>query len=84
MIEKCNIMPSCKTDIWFNGLGGFVDDTKYQTKPSAGADLNNATSFPYNLDLFISCHKCNDDANNLIPTFGLAIDSGANTTDKLF
>ena len=28
MIQKCNIMPSCKTDIWLNGLGGYVDGNK--------------------------------------------------------
>ena len=77
-------MPSCKTDTWLNGLGGYEDGSKKQTKPSSSNDLNNLASFPYNLDLFLNCHKCNDETDTLIPTFGLVIGNGSNTTDKLF
>ena len=60
LIEKCEIMPDCKRDVWINGLGGLT------------SQLND--EFPNPLDLFVSCHKCGEDSpeNPVIPTYGLS------------
>ena len=58
MIEKCEILPDCKTDIFYNGLGSLPGQL----------DL---TKNPIPIDYYVSCHVCEYANQPLIPTYGI-------------
>lgn len=58
MLEKCEILPECKTDIFYNGLGSLTNQF----------DL---TNYPIPVDYYVSCHVCEYTNQVLIPTYGI-------------
>jgi hypothetical protein len=58
MLEKCEILPECKTDIFYNGLGSLTGQF----------DL---TLNPIPMDYYVSCHVCEYTNQVLIPTYGI-------------
>lgn len=58
MIEKCEILAECKTDIFYNGLGALTGQL-------------NTSQFKIPIDYYVSCHVCEYTNIRLIPTFGI-------------
>lgn len=58
MMEKCEILPDCKTDIFYNGLGSL----------NGQLDL---TKNPIPIDYYVTCHQCEFSNQVFIPTYGI-------------
>ena len=58
MLEKCEILAECKTDIFLDGLGSLPGQL-------------NISIYPIPIDYYISCHICKFTNKILIPTYGI-------------
>lgn len=58
MIEKCEILAECKTDIFYNGLGSLTGQL-------------NTSNYKIPIDYYVSCHVCEYTNIRLIPTYGI-------------
>lgn len=70
LIESCDIIPSCMSDVWYGGLGGYPGQMSQDR--------------PYSLDLYASCHKCRSSTDSeLIPTYALPLSKITTATPKV-